>query len=373
MFLLALPSTFATTMAPLHLLILVCLLACSSTFESKLLQRPAFFNARHSILATPGFTSSSPRGTGRSSRHVQLHMALTPVGPFCPFRSKAAVAMESRMEHLSGITPEVAAEMGRVQMDFSSGGMPDLDQLLKVAEGLERETQNWQELMARLKLSGDFQTREYSKLTQAHLGRYNSTVESVSETVQWQAACLRAMATNQPPPFPPPSVNLTAIAEFMERQEQSSESLESLAKQPGSLPAPTPPGPILSAMASVAKIQETPFDVNCKAFESPTVRDEYEKLCRDHAQLIELGSTYSSFDPLGKIAFLDEIEKIQDRWDVFFARFQLLGVLNRRYVEQCDAFLASMSMDEAQLRDLLKRSHDLMRKEAEEERNLAYL
>jgi Domain of unknown function (DUF1825) len=303
---------------------------------------------------------------------VRLDMALTPVGPFCPFRSKAAIAMQSRMEHVSGATPEMAAEMSRLQLDFATGNMPDKGRLLRVADDLEREAETWQQLVARLRLSGDFQTREYSRLTLSHLHRYNTTVESVAGMVQWQASCLRAMATNTPPPFPPPSVDLTSIMQFMQQQEQASSSSSS--PQPGA-PPPVPPssGPSLSAMVSAAQIQVTPFDANGKAFESPTVRDEHDRLCRDHAQLIELGSTYETFDPLGKLAFLDEIEKIQDRWDVFFARFQLMGVLNRQYVEQCDQFLASMSMDEAQFRDLLKWSHDLMRKEAEEERNLAYL
>jgi Domain of unknown function (DUF1825) len=295
-------------------------------------------------------------------------MALTPVGPFCPFRSKAATAMEARMEHLSGATPEMAVEMSRLQEDFFAGKTPEMDRLLRVAEELEREVENWLQLMARLRLSGDFQTREYSKLTQAHLGQFNTTTESVSETVRWQAACLRAMATNTAPPFPPASLNLAQMMEFVQQQDPSAAAAAS-----GPPSTAVAGGPNLSAMMAAPKIQDTPFDANCKAFESPTVREEYERLCRDHSQLIELGSTYATFDPLGKLAFLDEIEKIQDRWDVFFARFQLMGVLNRRYVQQCDEFLASMRMDEAQYRDLLQRSHDLMRKEAEEERNLAYL
>ncbi|ACI65427.1 predicted protein, partial [Phaeodactylum tricornutum CCAP 1055/1] len=83
-------------------------------------------------------------------------------------------------------------------------------------------------------------------------------------------------------------------------------------------------------------------------FQSPTVKDEYEKLCRDHMSLIQFGGKYAEFDPLGKIRYLDEIEKIEDRWEVFFARFKLMGFLNKSYVTQCNDFLASMGLDEEQ-------------------------
>jgi len=78
---------------------------------------------------------------------------------------------------------------------------------------------------------------------------------------------------------------------------------------------------------------------------------------------------YTSFDPLGKLVFLDEIEKIEDRWDVFFARFSLMGALNKDYIEQCNEFLASMSLNEQEYRELLKKCHLNMREEAEAERS----
>jgi hypothetical protein len=269
--------------------------------------------------------------------------------------------MEDKMERLSAKTPEFATEMTRIQLDFSMGQIPDKDRLTRVADGLQREVENWEELVARLRLSSDFQTREYAKLTQAHLDQFNSTVESISAIVRWQAGCLRAMADNSPPPMPPPDVNLTML---MEQQQQ-----QSLGSSAASSQLPSPPS--ISAMAMAEKITAQPFDEE-SAFGSPTVKEEYERLCRDHMNLIEFGGKYGAFDPAGKLMYLDEVEKIQDRWDVFFARFQLMGALNSKYTRQCNDFLASMSMDEARYRELLKRCHDLMRKEAELERNQAY-
>jgi hypothetical protein len=89
---------------------------------------------------------------------------------------------------------------------------------------------------------------------------------------------------------------------------------------------------------------------------------------RAHSALIDFGAKYDSFDPLGKLAFLDEIDKIQDRWDIFFTRFKLMGAINSDCKRQCDQFLASMSVTEDDYRMLLKKCHELMRKDAERER-----
>jgi hypothetical protein len=85
--------------------------------------------------------------------------------------------------------------------------------------------------------------------------------------------------------------------------------------------------------------------------------------------LIEFGATYEHFDPLGKLAYLDEIQKVQDRWDILFTRCSLMCALKKDYVAQCDSILASMGKKEADFRQLLKHCHDIMREEAERERN----
>ena len=45
------------------------------------------------------------------------------------------------------------------------------------------------------------------------------------------------------------------------------------------------------------------------------VKSEYESICMSHAQIIKMGESYGSFDPLGKIAFLDALEAVEERWD----------------------------------------------------------
>jgi len=286
-----------------------------------------------------------------STTPTSLAMALTPVGPFCPFRSSAALAMEPHMETLN-TSPDFATEMGRIQLDMQVGETPDPGRLRRVATGISSAVDNWESLLLRLRTSDDFQTREYAKLTEAHLAEHGQTTEEIATTMRWQSGCMSAMAENRPPPFPPAGLDIMKMME-------EAKSYEAGGKQP----------PSMTAMSAAEKITTTPFKGDEPAFESDTVREEYEAICRDHSSLIDMGGSYSAFDAMGKIAFLDQIDAIEERWDIFFARFSLLGQLNQDFVKQCNAFLNGMGLDEQQFRDLLKATHKLMRKDAERERD----
>ncbi|CAJ1384259.1 unnamed protein product [Effrenium voratum] len=122
-----------------------------------------------------------------------------------------------------------------------------------------------------------------------------------------------------------------------------------------------------SATGAPPVIEAEPFDSS--AFKSDMVKEEYELLRRDHRQLIKMGESYGSFDPLGKIAFLDQLERIEERWDIFFGRLGLIGALSPEYKEQSAAFLQAMGLSPGEFRRLLRRAHDQMRLDAEDERS----
>ena len=266
--------------------------------------------------------------------------------------------MEPRMESLSPDNQQdFATEMARLQLDMTIGKMPDPNRLRTVANGIDNAVDEWEHLLARLNLSNDFQTREYAKLTQAHLQKHGQSSGEIAIMMRWQAQCMLAMADNKPPPFPPAEID---VMKLMNEAKKNQEAGAGGDGQP----------PSLAAMTAAEKITSTPFNGDEAAFESDTVREEYEALCRDHFNLIDFGSSYATFDPMGKLAYLDEVDKIEERWNVFFARFSLLGQLNQDFVRQCDAFLMSMGLDEDGFRDLLKRTHAIMREDAERERGL---
>ena len=279
----------------------------------------------------------------------ELNVALTPVGPFCPFRSEAAVDLDPKMEQLSSAQPEFSTEMARIQLDLQMGKAPDPERLKRVADDIDQAVDQWERLIVRLRLSPDFQTKEFAKLTQTHLETHGVTVESIASMMRWQAGCLRAMANYLPPPMPPPDLDLQSM---MEQAQDESKG----------------PPPSITAMQAAQSITAAPFSPN--SFTSATIKEEYENLVRDHSNLIKYGAKYDEFDPLGKIAYLNEIDRIEERWDVFFARFKLMGAINNDYKKQCDQFLASMNMTEKDYRSLLKKCHDLMRNDAERERDL---
>ena len=291
---------------------------------------------------------------------TKLCMAVTPIGPFCPFRSESAQSLDGSMEQVtemaSSSVPDLATEMTRIQVEMQSGTMPDPERLNKVADEMDRYVDQWESLMTRLKISPDFQTKEYAKLTEAHLSESSMSSNSITGMMKWQTACMRAVASNTPPPMPPPDLDLEAMMK-LSQQAQSGEVGDNM----------PPPPPSISSMQAAGAINASPFDE--KDFETAAIKDEYVQLVRDHSSLIDFGSKYDTFDPLGKLAYLDEVEKIEERWDVFFLRFKLMGVLNKDYEKQCNQFLATMNLTEEDVRKLLKKAHQLMRDDAERERN----
>jgi hypothetical protein len=120
-------------------------------------------------------------------------------------------------------------------------------------------------------------------------------------------------------------------------------------------------------MAAAVKVTATPLGENCPIFDNPTVKKDYVKLCRDHANLIEMGSKYTNFDAAGKLAYLDAVAMIGDRWDAFFVARG--SYLDEAFAKQCHDFLTSMSLNEEDYRVMLKKAHGIMRADAEKERD----
>ena len=302
--------------------------------------------------------SSSENKSTYSPHSTRLSMAVTPIGPFCPFRSAAAVSLDPKMSRLNKTAPDFATDMTQIQQEMQLGQTPNPAKLLSIASSLEQALEEWEDLMTRLRISPDFQTREYAKLTQAHLEKHGQTIEGIGKMMRWQSGVMKAMARNMPPPLPPPDLDLMKLVTATRRGGAVVEEN-------------TPPS--MSAMVNAQYITSTPFKGTEKAFDSPTVQREYEALCRDHDALIKMGAKYAEFDPVGKLAFLSQMDSLEERWDIFFARFSLMGMLDQQYVKECNAFLQSMNLDEASFRSLLKRAHELMREDAENERNRMFV
>ncbi|CAE7244500.1 pks3 [Symbiodinium necroappetens] len=273
---------------------------------------------------------------------------ITPIGPFCPYRSSACAwdsELSKGMSDLTNESPEFAVEMSRMQLDMQMGREPDSRRMGQLADKLEQSYQKWNGLMTRLRLSSDFQSREYFKLTLSHLdGR---SIEDLGKMVQYQVDCMRAVATGGMIPPVPVGVDMTP----------PKEGLPSAAAAPNMITAEP-----FDSSAFTNEVVKDPLrhpDSSPRAFISALIRVEYAALCRDHQQAtapVEIGSigdvglqtfqgpvthgqlrfkildvSFGNFDPLGKIAFLDQLEKIEERWDIFFGCLGLLGALSPDY------------------------------------------
>lgn len=278
---------------------------------------------------------------------------VTPIGPFCPFRSTACSthgplgqAMDKMTSMDGGFMARFAMEMSRLQLQMSSGEQPDVAKVKTLADELSQAEVDWRTMITRMRMAEDFQSREYYKMTEEWTRRQGESLETMGLMMKWQADNMRAFATGGMPLPPPPGVDL-----------------DKLAKQQASGGGPSN----MMAQVSASQITSQPFTGNEAAFSSDVVREEYEALCRDHAGLIKLGESFGIFDWRGKLAFLDQLEAIESRWDTFYARFQLMGALNPEFEEQTSAFLESMGMSSTIWREVLAEAHASMRKEAEED------
>ena len=94
-----------------------------------------------------------------------------------------------------------------MQLDVQMGREPDTTKMGELADKLQQSYEKWNGLMTRLRLSSDFQSREYFKLTLSHLdGR---SIDDLGKMVKYQVDCMKAVATGGMVPPPPAGVDMT--------------------------------------------------------------------------------------------------------------------------------------------------------------------
>jgi len=282
----------------------------------------------------------SPTGTGAGRPGLAGLVWPTPVGIFCPFTSLASIEAADAVEP----SPEFRPDMERLQVELRAGERPDRELVLRLARELARQYSSWEALVQKQEECSDFQMRERFEWTSALLLRRNQSFERLGQWMKHEIETLRAFGEGRPPP-PDPGLEL-GQASHGQAQRSDAMSLSSVFDN---------------------TMDAEPFD-NAKAFGSAIIREEYSKLYDDHRKLIELGRIYGGFDPAGKLTFIDQVEMIEDRWDVFFGRFALMNALNPEYKEQCEALLMTRACDVREFRELLAIAHQRMRDRTTAER-----
>lgn len=201
---------------------------------------------------------------GGSDSTTWLHV-VTPIGPFCLFRSPYSQQMDPYMKTYCEKSPIVLSEIEQSSREMvkmlDQGRTPDRAQLLRTSQMIDKSIDDWLQINTRWRLSNDFQSRENGKLMEAQMAQHGETIESIAMLMRWKAKGMRAMADGLPPPIP-----TVEDYERLERMNQRTQNPEAF--------------PSFSVMASTPPVTAFPFDVDRAGdvLKSPTVQQELAKL-----------------------------------------------------------------------------------------------
>jgi hypothetical protein len=101
-------------------------------------------------------------------------------------------------------------------------------------------------------------------------------------------------------------------------------------------------------------------------FESEIVQQEAKQLFEDYQSLMRLGSDYGKFDRDGKKIFIDKMEELMDRYQVFMKRFELSeDFMAKMTVEQLKTQLEQFGTNPQQMFNQMHLTLERMKKEIE--------
>ena len=85
-------------------------------------------------------------------------------------------------------------------------------------------------------------------------------------------------------------------------------------------------------------------------FDSEIVQQEAKQLFEDYQALIELGSHYGKFDREGKKLFIEQMETMMERYQIFMKRFELSeDFMAQMTIEQLKTQLGQFGMTPQQM------------------------
>ncbi len=99
-------------------------------------------------------------------------------------------------------------------------------------------------------------------------------------------------------------------------------------------------------------------------FDSDIIQQEAKQLFENYQQLTQLGSKYGKFDRDGKIAFIEQMEILLDRYKVFMKRFELSDdFMAKMTVEQMNTQMSQFGMTPVQMFDQMNLTLERMKSE----------
>jgi hypothetical protein len=90
-------------------------------------------------------------------------------------------------------------------------------------------------------------------------------------------------------------------------------------------------------------------------FDSQVVQEEAKKLFEDYQSLMQLGGEYGKFDRAGKKMFIEQMERLMERYRIFMKRFELSeDFMAQMTVQQLKTQLNQFGMTPQQMFDQME-------------------
>lgn len=101
-------------------------------------------------------------------------------------------------------------------------------------------------------------------------------------------------------------------------------------------------------------------------FDSQVVQEEAKKLFEDYQSLMQLGGEYGKFDRSGKKMFIEQMERLMERYRIFMKRFELSeDFMAQMTVQQLKTQLNQFGMTPQQMFDQMEITLKRMKSEIE--------
>lgn len=101
-------------------------------------------------------------------------------------------------------------------------------------------------------------------------------------------------------------------------------------------------------------------------FDSDIVQEEARKLFEDYQSLVQLGSDYGKFDREGKKIFIERMEAVLERYNIFMKRFELSEDFTAQMtVEQLKTQLNQFGMTPQQMFEQMQRTLERMKNDVD--------
>ncbi|MBW4650489.1 MAG: DUF1825 family protein [Kastovskya adunca ATA6-11-RM4] len=103
-------------------------------------------------------------------------------------------------------------------------------------------------------------------------------------------------------------------------------------------------------------------------FDSEIVQQEAKQLFEDYQSLIQLGSSYGKFDLEGKKIYIQQMEDMMERYQVFMKRFELSDdFMAQMTIQQLKTQLNQFGVTPQQMFDQMQMTLERMKSELEKE------